>query len=171
MTILNYVNETALFQATILVSLSCLIFTLAQRHTDRPQNVLYIVMTVSLGLTALSNIIYNCNSGDMAVRRTSLNAALAANYLYFVLHGVLPPLLFYYSLSATRSFQRVRTYMHVLYIMPFAVCELLVLLNPVLHLVWDFDDSSVFVRGVALYIVYASGFFYIVLAMRQFMTQ
>ena len=168
---IGYVNETALFQAAVLVSLSCLIFTLAQRHTDRPQNIIYIIMVVSLGLTAFSNIVYTCYQENVLVSRAARNSVLAANYAYFVLHGLLPMLLYYYSLFATRSFQRFRAYVHAIFLVPFAVCEFMVLLNPVLHIVWTFDRQMNFVRGAGLYFVYASGLFYIVMALRQFMTQ
>lgn len=175
MTIFSFINQSAFLLGAILMSMSCLIYTVAQHHTDRPQNTVFIAAEISLAIAAVSDIVgnYEIRRAQMGqigqVGQTVKLAAHSAEFFYFLLHNTLPVLLYYYALFASRNFQRIRTTTHVLIILPFAVTEILVCINPLFRVIWDFDADMNFTRGPAEYFLYLAAAFYFILAARLFL--
>nr|MCR4763451.1 hypothetical protein [Lachnospiraceae bacterium] len=169
MTIYSFINQSAFQLSTILVVVSCLIYTLTQRHTDRPQNAVFMVSTISLAVTAICELVYYYQLPHATDGQTARFAVHAANYLYYAIHGLLSMMLFYYALFATKVFQRARLIHHVFYLLPCLTGEFLILFNPVLKLIWSFDEHMNYYRGSAIGVLYVISAFYYVLSIRLFL--
>lgn len=166
--IFEFLNQTGFLLGAILVSISCLIYTLAERHTDRPQNTIFIMMLVTLALSAGVEI------GELAARQlvpgtqTSRLMIEFCNFTYYLLHGVSPLLLLYYTLFATRNFQRIRTRFYVVYLIPVALVVVMLITNPWFHMMYHLDDQMNYTRGWGVYYLYLIAPFYMLKAAHLF---
>ena len=160
MTIFNFLNQTAFFMGTILVAVSCLIYSLAGHHTDRPQNNVFLISLLCLIVTAMCNIVCAAAASFPIPSRIARLMMETGNYIFFILHVMQSYLLLYYALFATRSFQRVRALAHVAYALPLAITEVVILTNPLTHYVWHIDEQIRFVRGTGEIMVYITAAIY-----------
>ncbi|MCR5674317.1 MAG: EAL domain-containing protein [Lachnospiraceae bacterium] len=167
MTVYEFINQSAFYLATILVSVSCLIYTLAQRHTDRPQNTIFMMAGVSITLSAIFEMVSRYQMTHEVSGETQRIALQISVFMYFLLHAMLPMFFYYYTLFATKNFQRIQTVMHTLSLVPFIVAEILVLINPWVHLVWYIDGSMGYHRNAGIYLYYLLNTFYLVLGLRM----
>ena len=128
--IFDFANQTAFLFGAILVAGSCLIYTLAQRHTDRPQNTLFILNAALLVATAACELIYVYVEKLMPLTSNARMIISVCNFGYYLTHALLPVILLYYSLMATRNYQRISIPIHALYLIPTIFSELIILTNP-----------------------------------------
>ena len=164
MTIFDFLNQTAFFMGTILVVLSCLIYSLAEHHTDRPQNNVFILSLLILAMSAVCNIVCSATRAFPLPPHTARLMMEAGNYVFFILHVLQPYILLYYALFATRSFQRVRHVTHAAYALPAFISEVVVLTNPWTRFAWQIDEGNNFVRGTGEIMIYISATIYFTLA-------
>lgn len=168
MSIFAFLNMTAFYFATILVLITALIFTVLQKHTDRPQNKIFIASAICLIITAM------CDIGTMAVTPycayfpVARGILEACNYLYFITHTALPVMLHLYAMHATHMYRRFSPIQHLVGLSPVIFGELLVLTNPWTHWVYYFDASYRFCRGWAETVLYVISVGYFLMAMLIF---
>ena len=86
MTIFNFLNQTAFFMGTILVAVSCLIYSLAGHHTDRPQNNVFLISLLCLIVTAMCNIVCAAAASLPIPSRIARLMMETGNYIFFILH-------------------------------------------------------------------------------------
>ncbi len=154
MIIIDFLNRSAFFLGTLLVVISCLIFTLTGRHTDKPQNAFFITSLFALALSASCEIVQSLTLPLAPTDLTARYTLLTANFFYFLIHSMQPMLLFYYALHSTRNSQRMHPWLHALSLAPAVLGELLVIANPWTHMIWYFDEQCNYHRGAAVYYLY-----------------
>ena len=153
----------ALYAAALAISVSALVFTLLQKRTDRPQNKWFMSLMIVVTINAIAEICvasFELNASDIRfyyLMEGALN-------LYFIFHTLLSPMLYCYVSSVTGKNRRRKRRNKIILSIPFVFSEILVLLNPIIHCVYYFDQQLVFNRNWAEYIIYVIAFFYFILS-------
>ena len=160
---MNEVNmaHIALYSAALLVSITSIVFTLIQQRIDKIQNKIYIGLISIVALNSLSQII-SCILKP--VIRTSDGAFFvyrACDYIYFLTHAILCPLFFVYVCAVCGMGSFFKQKKNLLYILPFAVTEVLILFNPLLHWVYTYSEERVFTRSWGEALMYVAAGFYL----------
>lgn len=154
MELYEYINRSAFFIGAVLIVLSCLIYTLIQRKTDRPQTRLYLIALILTILNCVTDmLILYCNPLRKA-SEAAWHTLQISHYLYFMLHGALILVVYMYAMFATKNYRRLKTSSLILSLLPWAVMELLMLTNPLTHAGWYFDADRDFHRNWAEYVMY-----------------
>lgn len=169
MSIIDLLNSSAFDFGAILLSMTCLIYNIIQKHTDKPQNRLYMVALVNIIFTAVCNIVVNGCKPMVDVNYHFRVVAEIFDFLYFVVHTALPLLLFYYALCATHSLDRIRPGVRAFLSIPSTIVELLVLTNPMTHVIYYYTDNFEFVRNSGEMFIYLVAGFYSILSVYYLM--
>lgn len=146
--------QLAFYLGAILVTISTITFTVLQRHTDRPQNKVFIMASVCILLQCFIEIVTAVSKPYASASSTARTIFEVTSLLYFVLHVTMPLLLFYYSLFVTRYVREFPLRKHLAWMTPFFVSEVIVFTNPALHFLYQFDEDLVLHRNIGEYIVY-----------------
>ena len=150
--------------AALMICVTCMLFTLIQRRTAKPQNRLFIGINAILGVNAVCDMIGAAVSVETVIAGSSLTTLRTVQFIYFLSHAALAPVFFYYILVVCGSYSRQRIRRRLLYAGIFIGMELLVLLNPVTHWVYHLDVNGGFHRNWAEDVLYLAGAFYAVMA-------
>jgi EAL domain-containing protein (putative c-di-GMP-specific phosphodiesterase class I)/GGDEF domain-containing protein len=169
MSFIDLMNHSSFDCGAILLSLTCLVYNIIQKHTDKPQNRLYMLALANIIITAVCNLVLVVAEPNQYLDYHSRVLADTFTYLYFLLHTALPVLMFYYALYATHSLDRVKKKGRIILFVPFAVTELLVLTNPLTHAVYYYNDALEFTRNNGELVIYAVAAFYSFLCFYYFM--
>ncbi len=148
------IYELAFYLGAILVTISTITFTVLQRHTDRPQNKVFIMASVCILLQCFIEIATAVSKPYATVSSTARVVFDVTSLLYFVLHVSMPLMLFYYSLFVTRYVREFPLRKHLAWMTPFFISEFIILTNPKLHLLYVYDENLVLHRNIGEYIIY-----------------
>ena len=155
-------------EAAVIISATCIIFTLLRRRFDKLQNKVYMRILLVLVLNSFTGILGVLmdpgGGGSQGVRTLTEICA----YLYFITHGALCPLLACYVLCVSGRIRRYTWKRNLLLLLPFIVTELLMLTNPLNHWSYYYDARMVFHRNWGEVFLYASAVFYLVFVMVAF---
>lgn len=165
------VNELhiALYMAALLLSATCLVYTVIQARTDRPQNMVYILMLALVMTNSTTGIISDMLYSRRFESDTVYLVYRVMYFAYFLFHTALCPALCYYVLCVTgelTSFSKKKIF---LYGFGFLLTELFVLLNPWMHWVFYFDEQGDFCRNWAESLLYVAAAVYFGLALCKLM--
>ena len=165
MEMISFINQSAFYFGAIFVSVSCLIYTAIQNNMDKPHTRIFVMalwIVITNGICDMVAIYVRpyCELLEMA-RFIRFNA----NYIYFIFHNMLGMCLCYYVFFATQTFMRMGRIKQTIYLIPWIVSELFVVINPFNHLSWTYDSEYNFVRGIGVYLVYVTGIFYYIIAL------
>lgn len=159
----------AFYAATLTICFTVLLFTVLQNRTDRIQNKLFLFMVYILIANALST------TGAAIVEPYAGKSSSAFfflelfQFLYFLLHTALCPMLYYYVLSVTGKIRKRSILQNIGFGLPLIVTEVFVLLNPLFHSVFYYDEAIQFHRNWAEYMIYGVAGLYFILAMFELM--
>lgn len=159
----------AFYAATLTICFTVLLFTVLQNRTDRIQNKLFLFMVYILIANALST------TGAAIVEPYAGKSSSAFfflelfQFLYFLLHTALCPMLYYYVLSVTGKIRKRSILQNIAFGLPLIVTEVFVLLNPLFHSVFYYDEAIQFHRNWAEYMIYGVAGLYFILAMFELM--
>ena len=165
MNLFHVFDMTAFHLTAIVILCSAIIFTMLQKHTDRPQNKLFIAAALSLILQCVFDIMVmlaRLQVDDSELARVFLKIG---DFGYFLLHMLLPILLLIYALFVTRRYYRYNQLQRIIGLIPAAIAEFLVLSNPLLHLTWGYDAEGHFERHWGEVILYLVSLIYFTCAM------
>ena len=150
--------------ATVMNSVTLLLFTLVQQRTHRPQNKAFLVMIFLLLVNAVTQ---GVSEYVMPLSRTS-DAVFVyvqfSDYLYFLLHTALCPVFLLYVSMVTRRLVRLRLPAKIALAMPFILTEVAAILNPLTHWVYYYNRDRMFARRWGESFIYAAAAFYFILA-------
>ncbi|MBR4513327.1 MAG: EAL domain-containing protein [Lachnospiraceae bacterium] len=164
MNTIDYLNMSAFYIGAILVSAFCIIYTLMQKNVGKVHNNIFITALGSLILSAVCDmfgIVLRAYAPDYAA---CARGAFVVDSLYFVLHNLLAVALCYYALFASGAYYSLTKKRHIAFMLPFAIAELIVLINPFVHVLFKYDGNYGFVRGGAEVFIYMAGAFYVCVA-------
>ncbi|MBR1740134.1 MAG: EAL domain-containing protein [Ruminococcus sp.] len=148
--------------AAFVVCVTGLLFTFIQRRTEKLQNKLYVLLVSIVALNSLSMTVCEACIPYSKESDAAYLVVRIMDYLYFVLHTALCPLFFIYVKQVCGG-QRFRWQSRTALSSLFVVTELLVILNPLFHLVYYYEDRA-FTRSWGEYLVYVGAGVYLFLA-------
>ena len=152
----------AFYAVAFMVSAIIIMQTFIQKRTDKAHNVVFIVMNAIILFNSLTEII-----GEIAFpnKQNSAGAVLVddvCHILYFMIHSLLAPFFFVYMLCLTDAIKR-RTDLHsVVFAVPIAIMELLIVTNPFTSFIYYHNAEGEFTRNWAEAIIYLVSAAYII---------
>ncbi|MBR1692400.1 MAG: EAL domain-containing protein, partial [Lachnospiraceae bacterium] len=154
----------ALYMAAFLLSVTCLVYTIIQSRTDRPQNKVYLIMLfiviINSATGTISDLIYPYRN----MSQTAYMVFELMYFLYFFFHTALCPALCYYVICVTGEQAKFTKKKSLLYAAGLFITEFLVVLNPLTHWVFYFDENHDFSRNWAETLIYLAAVVYFILA-------
>jgi len=150
--------------SSLMICVTCLLFTLIHRRTVKPQNRLFLAIDGILGVNAACDLLIAVMTAQGMLFDADVTKLRAFHFLYFISHVALAPIFFYYILVVCGSFSRQRIRRRVLYAGVFALMEGIVVLNLEFHWVYEVDASGAFHRNWAETVLYCMGAFYAIMA-------
>ena len=157
----------AFYAAALTISITVLVFTFIQRRTDRVQNRLFIVMLLLLTANSVNSIICSIAEPYAYTSEQAFKILDTNQFLYFLLHTALCPILYYYVISVTGELRKRSMWVNLIYGIPVFITEFLVLLNPILHCVYYYDTETAFHRNWAEYLIYGAAALYFFMGMAR----
>ena len=152
--------ESSYNTAAALICLSALFYTFLQGRTRKPQNRYFALIVGDIALNAIC-----ATAGLYAEAASSYSEAArivlyVTQYLYFLTHTALGFIFFIYTLHLCDVAVDTPPKNLIILCIPAIITELLVLLNPVLHLVYYYDSDYSFHRGPMEWLLYVMAVFY-----------
>ena len=157
----TFFDITAFYIGTILVAASSMVYTLIQRHTNKMQNKIYVVMLLILFVQAVQKIMIRYSMQYAVSDLFFANMVKVLTFTYFMLHTMLPLSLFNYSLFCSRVIIKLDRVLYPVTLIPFVVGEILVIANPYIGCMYTFDSTYEMVWNSGIYIGYALGLLYL----------
>ncbi len=160
-------TDFGLILAALLICITNLVYTIMDGHTGKPQNRVYITLLLLLSVNSLSELFDIGYSAESGTSDTAFMIQRVANYVYFLCHSLLAPMLccyvsFLIGRSVGLGFHRKpgsTTGEFLWSILPsivVAVTEVFIALNPLTEWCWYYDDNRDFHRAWGEYIfIYA----------------
>lgn len=150
----------AFYASALLILATTIFFTVFQQRTAKLNNKLFLMIAGLLSLNAISQMIAELSYPH----RFSDSWFLLINvseYIYFMLHAMIPPLVLVYVNVVTGASTRYGRVKRIIYELPLIVAEATLFLNPFLHWFFYYDENREFCRGYAESTLYLSAGFYL----------
>ena len=164
---ISQLHETGILIAAFLVAFCSLTYTLFQKRTTKVQNRLFVWLLLIIMMNSACEV---CTVFQTPYCREYLYARVLVEvsmFLYFLLHTMLCPLMFFYALFAGGVMIQRRSLgkgYHPMFFIPFVFSELLVVMNPFTGWVWSFSTDYEYHRNGGIWVIYACAGIYFVLA-------
>ncbi len=150
--------------ATLVVCLTCLIFTFIMGRTDRFQNRLYILMVSLVAFNSLTEAFCSVLSPHVQASDTSFIWFRILQILYFITHTAIPVVLVYYVRCVTGKRGTGSLLSNLILLSPFLITEVFIFTNPLTHWVYFYTERN-FNRNWAENLIYIGSAFYMLYVM------
>ncbi|MCR5605688.1 MAG: EAL domain-containing protein [Treponema sp.] len=158
--------NAGLYLASAILNLGFLIYRPFRDYRKSIEHKIVTFLLINLFLTSAASVIQayliNINAPNLAlVNKTE-------SFFYFSLHTFLTPLLALYLLRINGAAKNRSRMYYVIFWLPVAIGELLVLLTPFFHLIFYYDEQGIYHRGPFLFYLYLVAAIYFVHAVISF---
>ena len=143
------------YSCTLLIVMTIMAYSLIQTRLDKTQNKIYLLTVGIVFLNAAAEIVTVPAKRMLGVSENAYSILLLSHSFYYLLHTLLCPMFGYYVICVTGKLTKYTKKMYVVCALPYLVCELFVLTNPALHLVFYYDENMEYCRGPASTVIYA----------------
>lgn len=168
---LNFLSLNLEFNlATFAICMVCIFFTLILKRTDKQQNKLFLAMTLILACNAFCDFIYYSALPLRMEADKYYTAMRISTYFYFLLHNSLGLFFFHYVSCVCGGDYRKKQRLQIVYTSLFIITEILVVINPLTHWAYHYDNDRLFCRGWAVYSLYFASFVFLASAIVMLMT-
>ena len=157
------IHYSSFYIAAILLCLCCLAYTVIHNRTERRQSKVYILLLAGTILCGACSFVTACFEPSATYEQHIV--ADVFRYIFFVVHMSLPPLFTYYILLACGNVWQMPKRKAALYMIPFVVTELMILLNPVMEWIYSYDASFQYRREPGIASTYLSATVYLILGL------
>ncbi|MBR5421258.1 MAG: EAL domain-containing protein [Lachnospiraceae bacterium] len=159
--------ESSFYFTGFFICLSCLVFSLVQRRTKRPQNRIFFILLLNIMFGAASDAVSVFSDVYCSVSATAGFISKLSRISYFVIHASLAPSFYAYLVYVSGSIHVHRRHKRrfTLIMLPFLVTEILVVVNLFTGVLYYLDEDYVYHRGPLMSIFYLSAAFYLLLAL------
>ncbi len=151
--------------AAILISFTCVFYSLIMNNKYRLRGRLFVALCIIVALDALTGILGELIGAASFSYRTKYISINVLQFIYFTTHFAIAPLFAHYIILVCNVQYRFNSLSRKLVSVPFAVLELLVLIIPFINFVYYIDENLIFHRRSGVYLAYIVSGFYIVFAM------
>ncbi len=155
------INIAAFSFGAILVCLTCLVYMALRIRLDKSQSKLLLIVIIDVLVNAICSMTAEVLKGSMLVSDVAAAAVYVSNYLYFIAHTALAPMVCVYFLTVCGRSTKRNTVVYVVTSAPFFIAELLAITNPFTHWVYYYGPDLAFTRNWAMYVLYAVAAYYI----------
>ncbi|MCR5098486.1 MAG: EAL domain-containing protein [Lachnospiraceae bacterium] len=155
----------AFFAVALTIAITTIMFTLLQKRIDRLQNKFFLSMLAVVTINSITCTICAIAEPFAYDSDRAYEILDTGQFIYFLFHTALCPLLYYYVISVTGEIRKRSVARNMLCGIPLFVTEFLVLLNPILHCVYYYDSYLTFHRNWAEYLIYGAAALYFFMAM------
>ncbi|MBP5607823.1 MAG: EAL domain-containing protein [Lachnospiraceae bacterium] len=156
-------KQTAFLIAAIVITMLVLVHTLVSNKNDRFRNKLFKIMNDFTMICAV------CESAAVVVRLVCADKEAARQLLFIIewinllFHLLLPMLFLYYIIMSNGSHRHLVGIKRFLFFGPLAVMEIMLFINPFIHIVYSIDDDLNEIYGPGLMLSYFLAFIYILI--------
>ncbi len=160
--IFDFLNETGLPAAALIIILTVLVYTLVHRRDDRLRNRVYIMMLVFSLICTVCEII---ETGVCYVVKDPAAARIMLTVIEYIRSAfrICIPLLFtYYMILVNGSHRHMHRLLAFLFFAPVVTEEILLLTNPIHRLGFYYDDMLIYHGGIGTVIAYGIAVVYVV---------
>ncbi len=158
---MNGVGNITFNIAALIITITCVLYTLMIRTKFKVRNKLFISLIFIVMIDSITGIAGELLKAATMPENLRLFLFHITQYVYFITHFAMPAILAVYIIIscgiAFRFPQKVRIGIAI----PFIVMELLVLLNPFTGVLYTIGDKLAFNRGPGVYIAYLFSAFYL----------
>jgi len=155
LTLFSAINIASFSFGAILVCLTCLVYMALRGRFEKSQSKLLLAIIIILLLNAICSMTAEIFKGYVMESQAAAAAVRASNYLYFVGHTMLAPMICVYFLTVCgRSAKKLSTG-YIAISIPFVITELLAVTNPLTSSLYYYGPNMVFTRNWAMYVLYA----------------
>lgn len=157
--------KTSFYMVAAIISIAAIVFVVIEGWLDRRQTRIYLLMLFDVLLSAVGGIVYKL-SRPYAVGNSNLTSfMLLFQFLDFFAHTALAPLFYVYIQNVIGAIHRRSLKKRLAFLIPFFICESMVLLNPIIGWIYYFDENYDFHRNWGEVITYIVATFYFALSM------
>ena len=167
--VLGIVNAAPFCFGAILVCLTCLVWMVLHRRFEKVQSKLLLAIIVVLIINSAGDMVGAALRGYMVESGVARACVLVADYLYYVVHTMLAPMVCVYFFAVCGMSTKRNKLSDKLLAAPFVVVELIALSNPLTHWVFHYDLNMEFARSWGAYVIYVVSLLYIFLGVYQLM--
>ena len=151
--------------AAILISVTCVIYSLIMNSKYRLRGRLFVALCSIVALDALAGIMVEAvgaASFSYDVKYVLLNIG---QFIYFLTHFAIAPIFALYVILVCNVQYRFSKIAKFIISIPFFAMELLAIMVPVINLVYYLDEDLMFHRNVGIYFALVISAFYVIFAM------
>ena len=159
----------AFYFATLLLTLTSIVYTKFQKRTDLQQNKIFLLMNYFVLFNALTCLCNEIFESFMYSNYVFFRLLLVSQFLYFFIHTALAPTLFNYVMTVTGTFSEGPRIIKFYGLIPFFITEFLVITNPIFHFVYYYGDDMKFYRNWAEILIYLVAIAYMIIAFSNLM--
>ncbi len=147
--------------AAIIISVTCLFYTLLMGRNRRFKNKLFIAIVVIVIVDAITVIGADLLILSNLSHDSKLLVLNVLQFIYFFTHFAIAPVFALYIIMVCNVSYRFSRIAQLCLALPFYILEVLVITNPFTHFVYIFDDNLKFHRHAGVYIAYVQAGFYL----------
>ena len=161
---LQGLSDSGFLVCSLLLCVSCLYYVVVKEKTYRLQNKIFLFILLNILISSV------CDLGNSVIRPYVGNNHFLVmlqegnQYVYFILHTLLSPLFCFYIAVVIGAHYRMARRYHLAYEAPMIAAEILVLINPLTHWVFYFDENRNFVRNKGENAIYIVSVLYFIIA-------
>ena len=148
------IGSSAFNLSALVISVTCIVYKLIIRGKVKLKNWLFIAFILIIAIDSLSGIVEQFLVYSKLTFETKLLIGHANLFVYFLTHFAMAPIFVYYIVvecGVQHKFTgKVRLYLGI----PFIFMELMTMVNPLFHIVFELDENLQYVRKSGVYIAY-----------------
>ena len=157
-------SNIALYIAALLLSMTCLVYTLILKRTDRYQNVAYIAMLGIIIISSSVEILLEIVRPFIHVDDQAFFIMRTCDTVYFLVHSALAPCFYYYEMCVTSLIRKRKDREFFRDSLLSVIMFALTLIQPFTNFVFYYDEARVFHRGWGEAFIYVASAVYIVVS-------
>ncbi len=147
--------------SAVVITITCLFYSVVMRRKMRLKNRLFIANLVIVMLNAITVIAGVLVTGSELSQGIKLVLVDVLQFAYYITHYAIAPFFALYIILVCNVSYRFSKKAQTLIVMPFYILEMMVLFNPLLHLVYYYDENLVLHRNFGVYLAYVQAAFYL----------
>ena len=145
----------------ILVCLTCMVYMALRGRFEKSQSRLLLTIVVILFINAACSMTAEVLKDHVLVSDAAMISVRISNYLYFVAHTMLAPMVCVYCLAVCARSTKSQSAIYTIVALPFIITELMAVINPLTQWVYCYDPDMVFTRNWGVYVIYVVAACYI----------
>ncbi len=148
--------------ATVVICICCFYYCIIRGQTKMLQNKLFLSMVGITLVDAVCNLISNFAKMHIGEADVWHYILTVPQFIYFLLHACLAALFCFYVSVVTGAYHSLRKKYRFVYQLPMYATLLLIVTNPLTHIIYSFDEQGGYHRGPGHKLLYIVAAFYFI---------